>query len=45
MKEPYESPELELQKLLPEQKIALIEDEGGLQEETIISKNDIELPL
>ncbi len=44
MKEIYVTPEMELLKLLPEQKIALIEDDG-LQEETIISKDDIELPL
>ena len=45
MKEIYESPELELLKLLPEQKIALLDDEGGLKEEIIVSKDDIEIPL
>lgn len=44
MKEIYESPELELKKLLPEKKIALIED-GGLQDDTIVSDSDIEIPL
>ena len=44
MKEIYKSPELELKKLLPEKKITLIEDEG-LQDDTVISGSDIEVPL
>ena len=44
MKEIYESPELEMKKLIPEKNLALIE-EGGEQEGTFVSDSDIELPL
>jgi len=44
MKEIYESPELELKKLIPEKNLALIEEDGE-QEDTIVSDSDIELPL